>query len=351
MTHAGLGRGRAGGEPAAESGSRQLFCRAPPAAATGAAGRCRISYRFAHPSQGGALHPERRSTLSPGHVVRLVLGALLLLLLAAALCGPLAAHDLFVVLDRFHVPAGRPIRVALVNGTFALSENVVERERLRAVVLAARDSTRALTPLGWTERGETTYVDLPAPPAGTMALGVSLHPATITLAGEDFDAYLVEEGLEAARAERDSLGIAGDTARERYAKHAKAIVRAGDSTSGDWATVLGFPAELVPLADPTTLKAGDTLRVRALVDAAPAVGLALRAGWRPMRGEGGVLAPVRTDTAGIAVIPLGAAGRWYVKTIVLERSEEPGVDYESEWATLTFELGAPPPARPPPRRR
>jgi hypothetical protein len=297
------------------------------------------------------MHPARRSTLSPGHVVRLVLGALLLLLLAAALCGPAGAHDLFVVLDRFHVPAGRPLRIALVNGTFALSENVVERERLRAIVLAARDSTRELAPLGWTERGETTYVDLPAPPPGTIVLGVSLHPATIALAGEDFDAYLVEEGLEATRAERERLGIAGDTARERYAKHAKVVVRTGDSASGDWAAVLGFPAELVPLADPTRLAVGDTLRVRALVDGAPAPGITLRAGWRPTRGEGGALAPVRTDTAGVAAIPLGTAGRWYLKTIVLARSAEPGLDYESEWATLTFELGTPPPARPSPRRR
>jgi hypothetical protein len=351
VTHAGVGPGKAGVEPAASPEFGQLFCRAPPSAATGAHGDCRISYRFAHPSREDRLYPERRSAASPGHIVRLVLGALLLLLLAAALCAPLGAHDLFVVLDRFQVAAGRPLRVALVNGTFALSENVVERERLRTIVLAAEDSARELSPLAWTEQGETTYVDLPAPPAGTIVLGVSLYPATITLAGEDFDAYLVEEGLEEVRAVRDTLGIAGDGARERYAKHAKAIVRVGDSASTGWDAVLGFPAELVPLADPTLLKVGDTLRVRALADGAPAPGLALRAGWRPWRGAVGSLAPLRTDSAGVASIPLDAAGRWYVKTIALERSEEPGLDYESQWATLTFELGTPPPPPPPPRRR
>ena len=47
----------------------------------------------------------------------------------------------------------------------------------------------------------------------------------------------------------------------------------------------------------------------------------------------------RTDGYGIARIPLSAGGRWYVKTIhMVERDAEPDVDYESNWATLTFEI-------------
>lgn len=297
------------------------------------------------PSPGGAL---RRSHRPPppapaGRCLRLALAGAALLLAAA----PLAAHDLFVVPERFQLPAGRPLRVALVNGTFALSENVVARERIRAILVAAGDTAAVAAPTAWSERGETTFVDLPAPPEGTIALGVSLHPATIELAGEDFDAYLVEEGLEEARLERARLGIAADSARERYAKHAKAILRIGDGGGEGWAEVLGFPAELVPLADPSALSPGDTLRLRLLVDGAPAAGQTLHAGWKAPRDGVRTAAPVRTDTAGVAAIPIAGAGRWFVTSIHLERSSEPELDYESEWATLTFEVRAP---TPPPRR-
>ena len=260
---------------------------------------------------------------------------------------PLGAHDLFLVPERFQLPAGRPLHVALVNGTFTLSENVVARERVRAILLASGDTTIEAVPTAWSERGETTWVELPAPPAGTMVLGVSLHPATIALAGEDFEAYLVEEGLDDARVERERLGVAADSARERYAKHAKVVLRVGDGGGDGWSEVLGFPAELVPLADPSALAPGDTLRVRAMVGGAPAAGLALNAGWKAPRDSARRVAAARTDSAGVASIPIGGAGRWYVKTIHLARADEPGLDYESEWATLTFEVRTPPPS---PRR-
>ncbi|HEX6057603.1 MAG TPA: DUF4198 domain-containing protein [Gemmatimonadaceae bacterium] len=274
---------------------------------------------------------------APRRPLRLALAGAALLLAAT----PLLAHDLFLVPDRFRVEAGRPIRVALVNGTFALAENVVERERVRAIRVAAADTAIDVAPTAWSESGETTFVHLPAPPAGTIALGVSLHPATIALAGEDFDAYLVEEGLDEARGDRERRGVAADSARERYAKHAKAVLRVGGGGGEGWGAILGFQAELVPLSDPTALAPGDTLRVRAMSGGLPAVGVALRAGWRAARGGAQRIAPVRTDSTGVAAIPIAAAGRWYVKTIDLRRSTEAGLDYESEWATLTFEVAGP----------
>jgi uncharacterized GH25 family protein len=46
---------------------------------------------------------------------------------------------------------------------------------------------------------------------------------------------------------------------------------------------------------------------------------------------------VRTDSEGVAAVPLVAAGKWYVKFVNARPSTE-GVDYVSQWATLTFAL-------------
>jgi hypothetical protein len=40
----------------------------------------------------------------------------------------------------------------------------------------------------------------------------------------------------------------------------------------------------------------------------------------------------------VAQVTLDAAGKWYVKFIHMVRATEPGLDYESKWATLTFEV-------------
>ncbi len=48
----------------------------------------------------------------------------------------------------------------------------------------------------------------------------------------------------------------------------------------------------------------------------------------------------RTDADGIARVQLSQAGVWYVRTIhMVETTDDPDVDYESNWATVTFEVG------------
>jgi hypothetical protein len=37
-------------------------------------------------------------------------------------------------------------------------------------------------------------------------------------------------------------------------------------------------------------------------------------------------------------VTLDAAGRWYVKFVHMVRVTQRGLDYESKWATLTFEV-------------
>ena len=47
----------------------------------------------------------------------------------------------------------------------------------------------------------------------------------------------------------------------------------------------------------------------------------------------------RTDASGQLSLPISSEGIWYVRTIYLTQSEEPGLTHESNWATLTFEVG------------
>ena len=47
---------------------------------------------------------------------------------------------------------------------------------------------------------------------------------------------------------------------------------------------------------------------------------------------------VRTDKNGVAKIKLGGAGKWYVRFINMTRLNDPNLNYESKWATLTFQI-------------
>ena len=45
-----------------------------------------------------------------------------------------------------------------------------------------------------------------------------------------------------------------------------------------------------------------------------------------------------TDAEGVMLFELTHAGRWYLRLIHMVEVDEEGVDYESNWATLTFEV-------------
>jgi uncharacterized GH25 family protein len=48
---------------------------------------------------------------------------------------------------------------------------------------------------------------------------------------------------------------------------------------------------------------------------------------------------VRTDASGVARIKLSSRGQWYVKFIrMVPFTGSEKIDYESKWATLTFQI-------------
>ena len=47
---------------------------------------------------------------------------------------------------------------------------------------------------------------------------------------------------------------------------------------------------------------------------------------------------MRSNAEGIATIPLSVPGTWYIKFINMARVRADTVDYESKWATLTFQV-------------
>jgi uncharacterized GH25 family protein len=265
------------------------------------------------------------------------------------------AHDLFLRPADFVVKPNAQVHLRVLNGTFTASESPVARERIRDLTIAGPDGVSHADVSSWTladggtsaKGGKESAWQVSVRGAGTYMMGASVHPKTIRLTGKQFNSYLHEDGLPDVLAARRADGTLEQPAHERYSKHVKALVRVEDratretATPGDtaFARVLGYPAELVPLADPYRLRPGAVLRVRALVDGQPVPSQVVLAGGRTASGAVIPERSVRTGADGVASIPLRAKGAWYVKFIRMRpvpASAHDSVNYESKWATLTF---------------
>ena len=270
---------------------------------------------------------------------RVVVLTAALLLIATAL----SAHDLFLRLDSFFI---RPESVAVIkvlNGTFSKSENAITRDRLRDISVVGPAGRSRIDTTSWEAKGDTSRLSVHIGASGTYVVGASTAPREITLAAKDFNAYLADDGIPDVLGARKRDGELEKKATERYSKHVKALLQAGDTWSKNvFDTVLGYPAELVPLNNPYLPRSSGWLRVRALVDGKPVANQLVVSGGRSQRGGRLAERKVRTDADGVARIRISDRGQWYVKFIHMEKYKGPSStnspDYESKWATLTFEI-------------
>jgi len=251
---------------------------------------------------------------------------------------------MFLKFTSYFLQPNTLVSVSLLNGTFAGSENAMARDRMMDVSVVGEGGGKSHpVATSWRDEGPTSILSFETGEAGTYVVGVSTRPNMIELTAEEFSEYLTHDGVLDILRDRHRNQITDHPANERYSKHVKAVFQVGMERTEDFQAVLGYPVEFVLLDNPYTLRTGDRLRVRFLRNGQPVPGQLVYASyesWELSRGPHGAREAVSTftDEEGIAHITLQAAGRWYIRTIHMLPSAEVGVDYVSEWATVTFEI-------------
>ena len=250
---------------------------------------------------------------------------------------PLSAHDFWLGASNWFPEPGTP---------FAISAGVGERFPTRLDFKTPTnwfDDWRVIGPSGpvqvpkaFERRDLAMAADVVLPGTGAFLAVMRVAPRMIDMKADEFNDYLKEEGLTDAIAERHSLGESGRPAKERYSRYAKLALRNGDGSGAHLTRRVGVKAELVPAADPTMLRSGDTFTLQLLVDGRPVPNNAVYAAV-----EGGAF-PRQTDAAGRVTFTIDREGEWLVRTVYMKRLPKtfpPGPDWESYWVTLAFRVG------------
>jgi uncharacterized GH25 family protein len=159
------------------------------------------------------------------------------------------------------------------------------------------------------------------------------------MSGEDFSDYLEHEGLDETISDRKNKGISEQMAREKYSKHVKAILQVGEKRTNHFATQLDYPIEFIPLKNPYDITVGDKMSFRLLYLGDPLTNKTVHVSSRENRSVRGTEeVALKTDNKGEVSFEIANIGQWYIATIHMLESDEEDFDYESNWATLTFEV-------------
>ncbi len=171
---------------------------------------------------------------------------------------------------------------------------------------------------------------------GTYAIGYQSTYTYIEIEPEIFLKYLTMEGLEHAIAYRQKNNLTDTPGKENYIRHPKALVQSGDSFEIDNSTLtFGYELEIIPLSNPYRKKLNDKLSVKVLYQGKPIKDILLIALTRasPEKTQS-----VRTDAQGVATIELNQTGPWLLKAVHILNLKDKKADWESHWASLTFEM-------------
>ena len=261
------------------------------------------------------------------HLAALLVGASWLL------ATPVLAHDFWIEPSSFRPAPGTPVGVHLRVGV-AFAGDPVPRVPLLierfGVVHGGRESVLR-------DLGRTDPAGVVAPSeSGPYWLVYQSRAWYVELEARAFEAYLLEEGLESIVARRAELGESERDGNEAFYRGAKSVLCAGAELSPEPPEIAGMSIEIVPETDLCAARSGSAVPFRVLFRGDPVAGLLLVG--IPRDDPAGRVA-VRTDGDGRGTLELGRPGVWLVKAVHMVRAD-PGldVDWESYWASLTFQI-------------
>jgi uncharacterized GH25 family protein len=260
------------------------------------------------------------------------------ILLATLACGLVTpsvfAHDTWLIPARFQVAPGESATLDLTSGmAFPALDVGPKRERIQAVVCRLAGRTFDLNDFEAAPNSLRIKGVLPA--SGVAAFWVKSPPKEIELKPDQVQEYLDEIDAPATVRQQWADTKEPKRWRESYSKHSKTFIRVGDAkTDTSWREPVGMFLEIVPEKDPTALRAGDDLPVRVLKDGKPHADFSLG-----IIGAGDPKGTIqKTDAAGRVTFRLDKSDRWLLRGTDLRKSAKEGVDWESDFTTLTVEV-------------
>lgn len=250
-----------------------------------------------------------------------------------------SSHELFLKSDSHFLEPNTSGLMYLFNGTFDTSENEITRDRIINAKIMGPNYQFEPSESDYYAEDNITYLKYTSGESGTYVAGISTLPRVLEMNADDFNEYLEHEGLENTIAEREKAGITNNGAKERYSKHVKALLQVGEKTSIDFMKPLGYPIEFVPLNNPFEITLGDRVAFKLLRDGKPLANQTVHYSTSvPGKDAHDSENSVKSNANGMVSIKPTSLGKWYVATIHMEKKEGDVVDYESNWATLTFEI-------------
>ena len=254
---------------------------------------------------------------------------------AGTMLTTLSAHDMWIEPTTFLPRPGQIVGVRLRVGQDLLGDPLPRNPALVNQFIV-EDGTGRKPVIG--RDGSDPAGLLRAGVPGLLVVGYLSNPSRVELDAAKFNQYLKDEGLDDVAATRARRHETGSGAHELFSRCAKSLVLAGSEGKAQADRPLGFTLELVAEKNPYAIGAGELLPVRLT--------------WRNHPLPGALVVAInrlhpdrklafRTGNDGRVLFRLPSDGMWLIKAVhMIPAAAGAGAEWESYWASLSFELPA-----------
>ncbi len=243
------------------------------------------------------------------------------------------AHDFWIEPSSFHPEVGSELAVSLRVGEHFRGDPVPRADR--RIVRFVLSSAAGETPIGGLPATDPAgFVRISSP--GFFLIGYRSNRTPTTLEPEKFEKYLADEGLDRVLEARAARGERGKPGKEVYSRCAKSLVAGNGSGQAGFDRILGLTLELFADSNPLRARPGGKMPFRVLYEGKPLAGALVKA--IALKDPDNTLS-ARSDAQGRVAFILARKGVWLVKAVhMVPAPPETGADWESLWASLTFEI-------------
>lgn len=247
----------------------------------------------------------------------------------------LRAHDFWIEPSAFRPREGALVGLRLMVGENLLGDPVPrDSASVERFVVTSASGERSVPGREGGSPAGILRVEEP----GLLTVAYQSRPHALDLPPDKFEQYLGEEGLDAVKAIVVRSKTNARVARERFSRCAKVLIASGTPAPADRDRAVGMRLELVARRNPYLTAPGQDLPVVLLYEGKPLPGALVIA---QNGSDSSVTLRTRSDKQGRATFRLPRGGSWLIRAVhMIPAAPGAGVDWESFWASLMFELPA-----------
>ncbi|WP_299164895.1 DUF4198 domain-containing protein [uncultured Tateyamaria sp.] len=261
-----------------------------------------------------------------------------ILSLWCAICAGVAtAHEFWIEAEAYQVAPSGKLVARLKNGQEFKGTTLSYFEgRFTRFDVVVGDTIRPVEG----RMGDNPALDVPAPVGGLVRVVHETTPSFVTYSEwPKFQKFADHKGFPDIAARHAANGFPEVPFKERYTRHAKALIGVGDAAGSDKA--LGLKTEFVALTNPYAPDFDGMMTVQVLLDGAPRIDAQVEVFDRDP-SDAVTITLHRTDADGIAQVPVTPGHTYLFDAVTLApiTGETSEAVWDTFWAALTFAVPA-----------